>query len=181
MRPYRSLLFVPAHKEGWAAKAANSGADALILDLEDAVPPDQKTQAREMLPAAIAEARSIRPNIGIVVRTNHWSTEFAPEDYEAVAATDADAVMVPKVQSRDEVVRLDAVLEHVERRCERNRVIELIATLETAAGVAHCGEIVTGPRSRGCYRPLRETRTSLGRSGSRGRREASRPCTCEAR
>ena len=149
MDPYRSMLFVPAHKEGWARKGAAANADAVILDLEDAVPPDQKAAARARLPEAIAEAREVKPNIGIVVRANHWSSPEAPADYEAIVRCGADAAMVPKVDDVHELVRLDAVLEHIERMAGGAKPLELIATLETARGVANRDAIANGPRVRG--------------------------------
>lgn len=149
MRPYRSLLFVPTHKQGWAAKAASARADALILDLEDAVPADQKALARETLPGAVAEARAARPNVGIVVRANHWSTPYAADDYATIARCDVDAVMVPKVESAHELVRLDAVLEFLERLGHKDEPVEFVATLETAKGVANCTTIAAAPRVAG--------------------------------
>lgn len=146
MHPYRSYLFVPAHKEGWAAKGATAGADALILDLEDAVPPDAKARARELLPEAIAEARGIKPDIGIVVRVNHWSTAEAPDDYDAVVRHPVDAVMVPKIETATELDRLDAVLEYAERLHSRTQPLEVVATLETARGVVERDAIARAPR-----------------------------------
>jgi citrate lyase subunit beta/citryl-CoA lyase len=146
MEPYRSLLFVPAHKEGWAAKAAAAGPDCIILDLEDAVPADAKARAREQLPEAIAAARDARPGIGIIVRVNHWSSPEAPADYAAAAANLVDAVMVPKIETAVELDRIDAVLEYVERTQGRERPLEILATLETARGVAERDGIARAPR-----------------------------------
>ena len=53
MRPLRSVLFVPGHKDSWPDKAVAAGADGLILDLEDAVPSGLKGQAREIVAATI--------------------------------------------------------------------------------------------------------------------------------
>ncbi|HWE55729.1 MAG TPA: CoA ester lyase [Acidimicrobiales bacterium] len=146
MNPYRSYLFVPAHKAGWAAKGANAGADALILDLEDAVPPDAKAQAREMIPQAIAEARAIKRDIGIVVRVNHWSAAEAALDYDTVVRYQVDAVMVPKIERAVELERIDALLEYAERLAGRATPIEVVATLETARGVVERDAIARAPR-----------------------------------
>lgn len=146
MNPYRSYLFVPGHKEGWAAKGATAGADAVILDLEDAVPPDAKARARELLSEAIEEARSIKPDIGIVVRVNHWSSEEAPLDYDAIVRHPVDAVMVPKIETVSELDRLDAVLEYLERFYSRPTPLEVVATLETARGVVERDAIARAPR-----------------------------------
>ena len=61
-KPIRSFLFVPGNKDGWIEKSVASKADALILDLEDSVPPEQKVQARGMMGAIVAFARSGDPN-----------------------------------------------------------------------------------------------------------------------
>ncbi|WP_277183050.1 aldolase/citrate lyase family protein, partial [Caballeronia sp. BR00000012568055] len=54
MKPIRSFLFVPGNKPGWIEKSIPSGADALILDLEDSVPPAQKVEAREIVKSRLA-------------------------------------------------------------------------------------------------------------------------------
>ena len=55
MKPTRSMLFVPGHKQSWAKKAVAAGADAVILDLEDSVPEDMKAETRHMVAETIGE------------------------------------------------------------------------------------------------------------------------------
>ena len=62
MKPTRSLLFVPGHKQGWAAKAVAAGADAVILDLEDSVPVDMKADARGMVAETIKDLARNSPH-----------------------------------------------------------------------------------------------------------------------
>jgi citrate lyase subunit beta / citryl-CoA lyase len=80
VQPYRSLLFVPAHKPEWVAKAIEAGADAIILDLEDAVPEDAKADARAMLRDEIDEIRRAPRRIGAIVRPNAWGTDHIARD-----------------------------------------------------------------------------------------------------
>ena len=61
MKPMRSVMFVPGHKEGWPAKAVAAGVDGVILDLEDAVPLDLKAQAREVVAASIRKVKAANP------------------------------------------------------------------------------------------------------------------------
>ena len=90
--PYRSLLFVPAHDRQRLAAAFASGADAVVADLEDAVPPDRKDEARhvvaEFLPAAGGAAR--------LVRVNPPETGRLDADLAAIAGLELDAVALPK-------------------------------------------------------------------------------------
>ncbi len=62
MKPYRSMLFVPGNRASWMEKAAEYGADALILDLEDSVPNQEKAPARPLVKAAIKILRGQKDN-----------------------------------------------------------------------------------------------------------------------
>lgn len=84
-------LFVPAHRPDRFGKAATSGADAIILDLEDAVPVDCKVEARRSLQA-------IGENLPLVVRINGVDTPWFEDDLAALAAIPAAAVMLPKAR-----------------------------------------------------------------------------------
>ena len=110
----RSLLFVPGDSERKLARAEHSGADALILDLEDAVAPSQKTLAREMSASVVqrAEARPFR----LFVRVNALDTGLALQDLAAVVAPGLDAVLIPKANGPDDVVRIGAWLDALEAK-----------------------------------------------------------------
>ena len=79
MRPTRSMLFVPGHRKGWAEKAVAAGADAVILDLEDSVPQDMKSETRHMVAETIANLRKDNPDLGIYVRLNALETGMIPK------------------------------------------------------------------------------------------------------
>ncbi|MBA2556000.1 MAG: CoA ester lyase, partial [Chloroflexi bacterium] len=150
MQPYRSLLFVPAHKPDWVTKALRAAPDAIILDLEDAVPDESKVRARELLADEIQEIRETAAHVGAVVRLNSWPSEHAPAEVEAALVADADVLMIPKVDTADELDRLAAVLGYEERRTgvEEGRTA-LLATLESAQGLLNTDKIAAAPRVGG--------------------------------
>lgn len=108
--PMRSLLFVPADSEKKLARAMESGADALIVDLEDSISAEHKAQAR----AAAAEflgtvaAWPARPRL--IVRINGLSTGLTDADLDAVIPAKPDMVMLPKAEGGPSVMHLDAKL-----------------------------------------------------------------------
>lgn len=102
----RSLLFVPGDRADRFAKAAASGADALILDLEDAVAPAAKDSARAAVRDWLGEGASL-PRF---VRINPVDTSLALADLDALAGTRPDGIMVPKAEGAATIVALDALL-----------------------------------------------------------------------
>lgn len=126
----RSLLYVPAHIERFVAKAHERGADAIILDLEDAVPPGQKDAARSALAKAVPEVA--QSGARAFVRLN--ATDRIIADAQAAMAAGADGVMVPKVECA-------ADLDILPEGCET-----VIAIIETARGLMAASEIAAHPR-----------------------------------
>lgn len=127
-----SWLFVPGNRPERFEKARTAGADAVIFDLEDAVPPDDKPAARE---AVVAHLDAARP---AWVRVNAADTGWFVDDIAAIAAHPGTAgVMLPKCEARAQV---DAVLAHA------HRSLELLPIIETAAGIAGLDEVCTAPR-----------------------------------
>jgi citrate lyase subunit beta/citryl-CoA lyase len=149
VHPYRSLLFVPGHKPDWVVKAARSGADAVIIDLEDAVPEAAKADARDGLVDAVREARATSPSVGVLVRPNGATSPHVAADLEAVVPAAPDALLVPKVDRAADLDRLDAVLDHVERRDGAATRVEVVASLESASGLVNAAEIAAAPRVAG--------------------------------
>ncbi len=101
LRPRRSVLFMPGSNARALAKARALPADALILDLEESVAPDAKELARRQVAAAVQQGGYGHREL--VVRINALATRWGRDDVAAIAACAADAVLVPKVESRDEV------------------------------------------------------------------------------
>ena len=109
LRPRRSVLYMPGANERALEKAKGIDADALILDLEDAVAPDAKPEARERVCAAVTSGEYGHRELAI--RVNGIGTEWHEADIAAAAAAGPDAVLVPKVNSASEVLQLVAELE----------------------------------------------------------------------
>ena len=108
---WRSLLYVPVTSERFVAKAHLRGADAIILELEDAVAPSEKGRARKLVPAA-AKAVS-QGGADVLVRVNRpW--RLAVRDVELAIGPDVRALVLPKVDSAEHVLALAEVAESVE-------------------------------------------------------------------
>jgi citrate lyase subunit beta/citryl-CoA lyase len=146
-RRRRTQLFVPANKAAFVGKAAVSGADAVILDLEDSVPADQRDVARDALAAAVAELGAIDPDLHVLVRVN--ADESLADDVRAAVAAGAHAVLLPKTESAEDVRRLEALLDEAERstdrpagRTELQLLVETPRGLLDIAAIAAAGERV---------------------------------------
>lgn len=137
-KPVRTLLFAPANHERRVAKLPSCGADATVLDLEDAVADDEKVAARAFLAPALAV-----PNPGLwCVRVNGVDTGLLFDDLQAAVAPGLDAVVVPKVESAELLRIVDAQLAEHERAADLEPgSIGLFALLETARGVQRAAEI----------------------------------------
>lgn len=107
--PLRSVLYMPSSNERALEKAKDIACDALILDLEDAVAPDAKPAAREAAAAAAASGDYGRRTV--TIRVNGIGTEWHAADLEAAAAAGPAAVVVPKVETADQVRGLATALE----------------------------------------------------------------------
>src|SRR5258708_7074393 len=106
----RSYLFVPADGGSKLDKAMASGADAVIVDLEDSIAPERKAAARPLAAAFIADAvkRPQRPRL--LVRINGLQTGLADADLDAVVPARPDAIMLPKAEGGGAVAHADAKL-----------------------------------------------------------------------
>lgn len=111
----KSLLFVPGDSEKKMAKAQNSGASALILDLEDSVSAERIGIARDMV-RAFLQAHPDRSKQQLWVRINPLSTLLALPDLAAIVAGAPDGIMLPKAESAQDVMLLDHFLTALEQR-----------------------------------------------------------------
>ena len=107
-RPRRSVLYMPGSNTRALEKGRTLAADALILDLEDAVSADKKPEARDNIVAAIAEGGYGHREI--IIRVNGLGTPWGYDDLVACAGSGADAVLLPKVESSDIVRQTEAIL-----------------------------------------------------------------------
>jgi citrate lyase subunit beta / citryl-CoA lyase len=141
---WRALLYVPAHVPRFVAKAADRGADAIILDLEDGVPEEAKERARVALAAAVPQAA--RGGASVLVRIDGtWRRAW--RDLEAAVAAGADGVVVPKVADGGAIRVLSAFLDELER--EHGRAVggtSLLAVIESARGLLAAREVAACPR-----------------------------------
>ena len=106
----RSLLFVPADGGKKLDKAMASGADAVIVDLEDSIAPESKAAARAPALAFLKEAVAQANRPRILVRINGLETGLADDDLQAVVAGKPDAILLPKAEGGASVIHLDAKL-----------------------------------------------------------------------
>ena len=143
---WRSLLFVPAHVERFVARAHERGADGVILDLEDAVPAEEKPTARAGL--AGAAARVGRGGAAVLVRVNRGLRALAL-DLEAAVIPGVAALVLPKVESADWVREVaDAVGELELERGLAPGAVRLVLQIETPAALPRLAEIAAAdPRA----------------------------------
>jgi citrate lyase subunit beta/citryl-CoA lyase len=109
---YRSFLFVPGQKLDWMLKAPKYGADALLFDLEDAVPIEQKEAARIATAEAITQLKDAP--FGRFVRVNGWRTGHGLRDVLATAIEGLDGICLAKTEGPEDVAALDLVLSELE-------------------------------------------------------------------
>ncbi len=143
-RYIRSMLFVPASRPAMIAKAAASAADAVCLDLEDSVLPDEKVASRGNVVQALREL-DFGPRVRMV-RINSLDSEYADRDLMDVlegAADLVDVVMIPKVGSAADVAFVDDVLTRIEDARGLTRRIGVEAQIESAAGFLYVREIAS--------------------------------------
>lgn len=144
VHPYRSVLYMPGSKERALEKARGLAADALILDLEDAVAPAEKLNARDLVAAAVRAGGYGRRKL--LVRTNGFDTEWGEADLAAAAAAGPDAVLVPKVERAADIEKTAALLEAAGAP-EHTRIWAMI---ETPRAILNSGAIAAShPRLEG--------------------------------
>lgn len=138
MRPFRSVLYIPGSKERALEKARGLPVDAIIFDLEDAVSPDAKVEARTTLKSALDHGGyGSRYKI---IRINGLDTEWGAEDLAALRDAPADAILVPKVNGAADIDAVQALL---------GKDTPIWAMIETPAGVLNANEIAAHPALEG--------------------------------
>ncbi|MBB5180284.1 citrate lyase beta subunit [Planomicrobium koreense] len=132
---YRSLLFTPGTKKERLLKSINSGADALLWDLEDAVHPDEKASARNTIAEALDELAE-KPATPIFLRINQFGTEWYREDAALAQHKYVTGIMLPKTESAEQAA------ETWQRMGSEG---ELIVLIETAVGIVRLEDIFSSP------------------------------------
>jgi citrate lyase subunit beta/citryl-CoA lyase len=136
LKPLRSLLFLPATADHLLAKATERGADALVIDLEDAIPPERKAAARPMAQAAVRQlaARGAQ----VVLRVNS-DPALWQEDLRGMPVEALSAIMLPKVESGDQVQALAQALA----LSSGEQAPPIAALIETPRGVLAAARIAS--------------------------------------
>ncbi len=138
VRPRRSVLYVPGSNARALEKARTLPADALILDLEDAVAPDAKAAARQGILDALAVGGYGRREI--LVRVNGLDGEWGHDDIAAIAKSGADAILLPKIEGAEMVREAEALMV----ACDAPPEMAIWCMIETPLGVLHAEEIAWG-------------------------------------
>ena len=143
MQIARSFLFAPGNHPRKVEKVFGAGADAVILDLEDAVAAAEKAATRDTVVAAMAAPRACRGYI----RINALDTEYAFQDLEAVVAPNVDGIVVPKVETAEALATAEWVIGELERkRGLPAGAIDILPIIETGLGVANARAIAAVAR-----------------------------------
>ena len=138
--PMRTALFVPGNRTDRVEKAVGSGADAVIIDLEDAVPPSQKVESRSKVREKITAFRES----AILVRVNAIGSEFLAGDLDEVVVDGLGCIVVPKVESAGDVREIDGYLREAERRNDlAPGTTSVIPLIESARAVQNVFEILS--------------------------------------
>lgn len=145
IRPRRSVLYMPGSNARALEKARSLPADALILDLEDAVAPDAKELARQQVCEAV-KARGFGKR-EIVIRVNGLATPWGEADVAAAAAAKPDAILVPKISSPKD---LHAVEEQLQRR-HADHTIAVWAMVETPLAILNIGALAAAGGRLACF------------------------------
>lgn len=153
MWPIRSALFVPAHRRDWVGKAIRVKPGAVVLDIEDSVPPQFKPQAMAYLKEEIAELRAA--SVGAFVRIQPLYDGTAAE-IEAAVTEGLTAVVPPKVAAPAEIHRLADLLSYAEGRAGvAHGSVGILPLPETAEGMYAARNIAAAsPRVRGIHGAL---------------------------
>jgi citrate lyase subunit beta/citryl-CoA lyase len=165
----RSLLFVPAHDTRKLTKGLDCGADALIIDLEDAVPEAEKARARGMCAEFVKEHRG---RLRLFVRVNALTTGLTPADLAAVVPVQPYGIMLPKCESGQDVAALAASISDLEASHGATagslRILPIVT--ESAAALFEMGSYAraAGPRLCGMMWGGEDLAADVGTVANRG-------------
>lgn len=136
-RPRRSRLYVPGNRPRFMEKACDSGADGVILDLEDSVSPDRKHEARILVAHALREMDFA--GMEVMVRINQG--EEAIDDLDWVVPQPVQHILLPKVETADQVTSVRDMVEKVSELCGRTAMVWLMPIIESPLGIFNALDI----------------------------------------
>jgi len=145
IRPRRSCLYMPGANSRALDKARTLDADMLIFDLEDAVAPDAKEQAREAVAASIASGGY--GDRELLVRVNPLLSRWFDSDLEVVSSLACDGILLPKVSKPEDIEQLCALLER--KRTDKAHAFNCWAMIETPLAILNIREIAATARHTG--------------------------------
>jgi len=147
----RSMLFLPGNTPNIIQNGGILGADAVILDLEDAVAPGEKDSARILVRSVIRSMGFDRCEV--IVRINAIDTAFWQKDLDAIIPVRPSLIMPPKTASAQDVLKVDAYISQLEEKLGmENGTVGLIPLIETALGVENAFQIASAcPRVKAIF------------------------------
>jgi len=141
----RTMMFVPGNNPGMLKDAGIYGADSLMLDLEDAVAVSEKDSARFLVYNAIKTIDY--GDTEIVVRINSLESPFGREDIEAVVRAGVDVIRLPKTETKEDILAVEAAIYQVERKIGREvGSTKMMAAIEGAAGIVNAYSIAASSK-----------------------------------
>jgi citrate lyase subunit beta / citryl-CoA lyase len=140
MKPLRTALFVPGNRPDRAEKTLASNADAVFIDLEDSVPIAEKEKSRPL----VREILDKNPGKRIYVRVNGLKTPYFKEDLESIVCNNLCGILLPKVESPEDIFVVDVLLTMLERKAGiKLGVLEVLSICESAKGLEEIYAIVS--------------------------------------
>ena len=137
MKFIRNCLVMPANNPAMLLKCVSYKADALFLDLEDAVSPNEKDAARRLL---VAHLKFLDyGDTQVMVRVNPIDTEMFLKDMAAVLPLNIDAIIVPKIENAEQIRLVESLVEKYENK--EREPIAIVPIVETALGISHVEEV----------------------------------------
>lgn len=172
MKPLRSLLFIPGDSAKKLSKVDASGADAVILDLEDAVAPGNKIAARALVADFLAARPRATRGVQLWVRVNPFDTGLTTDDLAAVVRGDPDGIMQPKIDGPADVRRLSDMLDGLEHEhgLHRGSIRILPVATETPIAPFRLGDFADAdlPRLAGLTWGAEDLSAAMGASTNLG-------------
>jgi citrate lyase subunit beta/citryl-CoA lyase len=145
----RSKLFVPGSRPELFAKAIVSAADAISIDLEDAVVESRKAEAREAVAAFLHSPEAKATTKAIIVRVNALTSSHFAADVRGIAAESLLLINLPKVESAEEVAEAVGVIDQAFNASNVRAKARILANIESPRGLRHAAQIAAHPRVAG--------------------------------
>lgn len=144
----RTMLFVPGNNASLFKDVISYVPDTVMFDLEDSINVYQKDAARELTQKMINYFEYEQYGIETAVRINSWNTEFYKEDLEMIVSSKVKMIRLPKVETKQDVLKVICDIEKIEHKINRKEKIILFCAIESAKGVLNAYEIASASKER---------------------------------